>query len=99
MVGDAYLPSANILADLDPKGTADYLVTEADADNTDAAAFETPPRILSEADDPIVVVICGVLRAADEDGVDRLGVRVRVRVIYNVVRRELEYGREGLGWL
>lgn len=93
---DAQLPTADAPVDLGAEGAADDLVAEADADDADAAALEEELDVLHEADDPVDVLKRGGLRSGDEDGVDALGVRVRGRVVDDVVEGELELRREGL---
>lgn len=88
---DAQLPSPHAPPDLGAHGPRDDLVPEAHADDAHPPALEQPPRVLHEAQDPLVALEAVVFRAADEHGVQRLGVRVGGLVlVHDVVARELE---------
>lgn len=97
-LNDAQFPASYAPSDLGAHGACYDLVSEADTDDPHAPSLEEAPRILYQPQDPLVALEAVVFRAADEHGVERLGVRVgRLVLVHDVVTRELELRFYGLG--
>lgn len=85
-LGHANLPPLLVPVHLDSRGPRHDLVPKAHADHLDPPpGGQRLARELDQLHDPLVVQIRGVLRPADEHGVDGLQVGIHVGLVDDVV--------------